>query len=336
MIENKKIVVLGATGTVGAYTSLLLKDQGYDVVAVGRRVSDNGFFATKNIVYQSVDLCKKADFVNLPRDVYAIVHLAGAMPARMKGYDPYAYIDSIITGTLNVLEYMREIGCKKIIFGQSISDILYKFGSTAPINDDIERRFPLTGDHSVYSISKNAAVNLIEHYHAEYGFQRFILRLPTIYLWHPNPYYYVNGEKRWLAYRYIINQAILGEKLEIWGSPTSVKEMVYVRDLAQLIANCVESTCDGGVYNVGCGSPVSIEYQIQQIARIFARDRQSEIVYLSDKPSSPQFVLDISKAERELNYHPKYDFVTMMEDFKKEMELEPFALLWGRKENYYD
>ena len=336
MIENKKILVLGATGTVGAYTSLLLKELGYDVVAVGRRVSDNGFFATKDIAYQSLDLCNKQDFESLPRDVYAVVHLAGAMPARMKGYNPYAYVDSIITGTLNVLEDMKEIGCKKIVFGQSISDILYKFGSTTPINDDIEIRFPRTGDHSVYSISKNAAVNLIEHYHATYGIQRFILRLPTIYLWHPDPYYYVNGEKRWLAYRYIINQAILGKTLEIWGNPKALKEMVYVRDLAQLIANCVECDCDGGIYNVGCGNPVSIEYQVQQIARIFARDKQSDIVYRLDKPSSPQFVLDISKAERDLNYHPQYDFVAMMDDFKKEMELEPFAQMWGRKEDYYE
>lgn len=65
-------------------------------------------------------------------------------------------------------------------FAQSIADILYKFGTTEPIDDDVERKFPLATDHSVYSICKNTVVNLIEHYHAQYGFQRFIVRLPTI------------------------------------------------------------------------------------------------------------------------------------------------------------
>ena len=46
-----KIVIFGATGTVGVYTSLKLKEDGYDVVAVGRRKSDNGFFADYGIPY---------------------------------------------------------------------------------------------------------------------------------------------------------------------------------------------------------------------------------------------------------------------------------------------
>lgn len=46
----EKVIIFGATGTVGAYTSLFLKDLGYDVIAVGRRKSDNNFFGSSNIV----------------------------------------------------------------------------------------------------------------------------------------------------------------------------------------------------------------------------------------------------------------------------------------------
>ena len=38
------------------------------------------------------------------------------------------------------------------------------------------RHFPLTGDHAVYTIAKNAAIDLMEHYHAEYGIRFFALR----------------------------------------------------------------------------------------------------------------------------------------------------------------
>ena len=41
----KKVLVFGATGTVGAYTCIYLKERGYDVIAVGHRKDDNGFFA---------------------------------------------------------------------------------------------------------------------------------------------------------------------------------------------------------------------------------------------------------------------------------------------------
>lgn len=40
------------------------------------------------VTYYEVDITKKEEFEKLPKDVYAVVNLAGAMPARMEGYDP--------------------------------------------------------------------------------------------------------------------------------------------------------------------------------------------------------------------------------------------------------
>lgn len=324
-----RVLIFGATGGVGTHTAISLRKDGHDVSAIGHRPSDNGFFADYGIEYYSIDIKDASSFSKLPKEFDCVIHFAGAMPARMKGYHPHEYIDTIINGTLNILEYMNQCGCKKIIFAQSIADINYLFGTTNPISDDVERKFPLATDHSVYSISKNAAVNLIEHYHAQYGFDRFILRLPTIYVYHPTPYFYYNGERKYLGYRYIIDQAIKGEPLQIWGNPKSKKEMVYVKDFVQLVTCCVNSNLKGGIYNVGCGNPVSIEEQIRTIAEIFATDKVSKIEYAPEKPSSPQFVLSIEKAKKDLGYSPQYDFRKMMIDFKKEMEELPFRKLWG-------
>ena len=216
------IVIFGATGSVGVYTALFLKKKGYNIIAVGQRKSDNGFFAEYDIPYYSVNIANKNDFNILPvSGVDQVLHFAGAMPARMQGYDPYQYVNSIITGTLNVLEYIRKVNALKVIFTQSIADVLHLFGSTDPISPDSVRKFPLIGDHSIYSISKNAAVDLIEHYFNQYAIKRFILRLPTIYVYHPNPYYYVDGVRKWMGYRYLIDRAINGKELEIWGDPFS-------------------------------------------------------------------------------------------------------------------
>lgn len=330
----KRIVVLGATGSVGVYTVLALKEAGFEVVACAHRSSDNGFFEEYGIEYRSIDVKNRSSLDVITGKVDGVVHFAGAMPARMKVYDPFEYIDSIIVGTLNVLEFMRERKCDKIVFSQSIADILYRFGTTEPVDDDVERRFPLNTDHSVYSIAKNAAVNLIEHYHAKYGFRRFILRLPTIYVYQPNPFYYVDGKKRWMGWRYIIDQARKGKTLEVWGDPKSTKEMVYVKDFAQMVKCAVTSNLDGGIYNVGCGNPVSIEEQIKIIAEVFADKKKSDIVYCPEKPDSPQFVLSIEKARRELGYNPKYSFRDMMLDIKHDMETNPFEKLWGKEEDY--
>ena len=330
----KKVMIIGATGSCGAYTAVDLNEKGYEVVAVAHRPSDNGFFEEKGIPYYSIDLNDISTFAKLPTDIDVVLHFAGAMPARMKGYNPDDYVDSIVTGSLNVLEWMRENGCKKIVFTQSIADILYRFGTTEPIDDDVERKFPLATDHSVYSICKNAAVNLIEHYHAQYGIQRFIVRLPTIYVYMPSPFYNVDEKQRFVGYRYIIDMAIKGDTLEVWGNPQATKEMVYVGDFVNMMECCIKAEHDGGIYNLGCGCPVSIEYQIRKIAEIFNGDKKSEIVYKPEKSSSPQFVLNIEKARKELGYDPKYDFETMMRCFKHDMETEPMARIWGKKEDF--
>ena len=62
-MTHKKILVLGATGHLGAYSSVYLNECGYDVVAIGHRNSDNGFFLTKGIEYiGGFDLSDKETF----------------------------------------------------------------------------------------------------------------------------------------------------------------------------------------------------------------------------------------------------------------------------------
>lgn len=333
-MSSKNVLILGATGLVGVYTAVTLKAKGYSVYAAAHRSNDNGFFADFGIPYYSFDISDSKSFEILPKDVDVILDFAGAMPARMQGYNPYAYTDSIITGTLNVLEYMRAIGCKRIIFTHSIADIVDRFGSTEALSADLDMHFPLTGDHSVYSISKNTAVSLLKHYQAQWGFETFILRLPTIYAYQPNPYIYINGERKWFGFRFLIEEAIKGNTLQIWGDPKSEKEMVYVLDFVQLTECCVRTHRNGGIYNVGSGFPISIEEQIHLIADTFNTTKKSEIIYCPEKPSSPQFVLDIENARQEIGYAPKYDFKLFLNEFKKDLENEPFAKLWGKRSDF--
>ena len=331
-----KIIIFGATGTVGVYTSLQLRKDGYNVVAVGKRISDNGFFSDYGIDYFSVDISKRENFEKLPKDnVDCIIHYAGAMPARMKGYHPQEYIDSIITGTLNVLDYTQKVGARKIIFTQSISDCFWMVKDATPIPSDIWRKFPLNNDHSIYVIAKNAAVDLIEHYHYKYGISRFILRLPTIYLYHPNPFYYVNGEKKKMWYRQFIDKAIAGDPIDIWGDASKVKEIVYVKDFVQIVECCVKATIEGGFYNVGEEECVSLDEQITGIVDIFGdEEHKSPIRYLPEMPDPSEFVFDISKTKNELGYQPQYDYRSSLIDMKKEMENNPFEKLWGKEEDY--
>jgi UDP-glucose 4-epimerase len=331
----KKVVVLGATGTLGAPISIHLKGLGYDVTAVGHRKSDNGFFADHGIEYLSADISVKSDFDKLPQEnVYAVLNFAGALPASMEGYNADLYVSSIIQGTLNVLEYTRKIKADRIVFPQSLFDISYKFGSKTPIPADSERIAPIDGDHAVYVIAKNAAVDLIEHYHAVYGIKRFILRLSRVYLYHPNPYTFTDGKKVMISDRFLIYKAMKGEDIELWGDPDRLLETCSVRDFLQIVEKCLEAQHEGGLYNIGSGGS-TLRERIEGIVDVFSpADKRSKIIECPEKRSAQQFVLDITKTCDELGYRPADTWKTYLESFKEDMQNQPFAKLWGREEDY--
>lgn len=332
----KRIIVFGATGGIGAYTALHLHEsQDYEVIAVGHRKNDNGFYEQYGIKYLSVDIADYKTFEVLPKsDVDTVVNMAGVLPAR--SYDPRMYIQSFTMGQLNVLEYMREVGCKKIISAQTPADLWYLQNTTEPMSADAQRSFPPSTDHSIYTIAKNAAIDITEYYHNTFGISRFILRFFNVYMYHPNPYYHVDGIKRMISFRLLMDRAEKGEDIEVWGDPTRSKEILYVKDLAQLIQQCVESSLEGGIYNVGSLKQVTLEEQIDGIIEVFTNEKKSKKVLRPDKPDALFNHLDISKTVNELGYSPKYSYIDWLKDFKKEMEENRFEKLWGTRADYED
>lgn len=331
----KTILIFGATGTLGAYISLHFHKLGYKVIAVGHRESDNGFFADYNIPYYSVDISNAEDLRKLPiENIDVVAHFAGALPASMKGYNGTLYIDSIIKGTYNILEFMRINHIPRIIFPQSLFDISYLFGSKEPISADSEMKAPLEGDHAMYVIAKIAAVQIIEHYYKVYGIKRFILRLSRVYVYHPNPYTFTDGVKTMISDRLLIQRAEKGEAISIWGDPGRILETCCVEDFLQIVEKCAESSLDGGLYNIGSGGS-TLDERIHAIVDVFSpSDKKSVITYDADKRAAMQFVLDISKTKSELGYKPKYSWRDYCIWFKKERESQRFAKLWGTEDDY--
>ncbi len=331
---DKKIVVFGATGNLGAHISTYLKGLGYDIIAVGHRKRDNGFFADYSIPYYSVDITNVDEFDLLPqKDIFAVVHFAGMLPAVMEGFNGSIYVQSIIQGTLNVLEYTRKVGADRILFPQTLFDINYLFGTKVPIPADSQRKVP-NGDHWLYVIAKNAAVDIIEHYYDSYGIKRFIFRLSRIYLYHPNPFTFTDGIKVLVSDRYFIYRAMRGADIELWGDPNRLLETICIKDFLQIIEKAISAGVEGGIYNVGSGGS-TLKERIEGIVDVFSpKDHPSRIIYRPEKRSSKQFVLDIRKTVNELGYEPKYSWHDYLVDFKKEMEQQRFAKIWGREEDY--
>lgn len=327
-MEKKKIIIFGATGNVGSYLTLYAlnffdKDK-YEVITSGRRKTE--FWSKQGVPYYSVDVTKESDFDVLPKDnVYAVMLLSAQIPSYMSDYNPRKYIDSIVVGATNVLEYCRKVGADRILFCQTVFDVSL-YPSDHLINPYDKPNFSYTGDHAVYVIAKNCAIELMEHYHQQYGLKKFVFRLPTIYEYSPYQYYFPNGVKTMRPLYQQINKAIKGEPLTIWGDKNYAKDMVHVYDFSQMLCKAALVDREEGFYNIGTGIPVTLQEQCQAIIDVFSpKDHPSVIEYIDpDRKSGGGFLMDVTNAKEELGYEPQYDVYKLFENYKEEMKINRF------------
>lgn len=325
----KKAIVFGATGQLGCYSALALKKNGYDTVAVGRRISDGGFFATKDIKYiGGVNLEDASSFLAIPNTKYdVVVNMAGTMPAHAD-MNMMPYVQSIVVGIVNICNWMKKNESKRIIFNTTPSDVVDFWGTTDPIDDDAVRSFPKNGnDHAVYAICKRAATDILEHMRIAENFEPCIFRHFMVYGWHPDAYYYLNGEKRILPWRSMVRKCIAGEDLEVYGDSSRKKELLYIKDFANAVVRAADThVC--GIFNLPGYKPYSLEEMVDGIINAFSSKPIKKISRL-DMPDTPQILLSHNKSEHVLGWKPIWKWEDACKDMRDECVTNPIELMWG-------
>ena len=91
-----------------------------------------------------------------------------------------------------------------------------------------------------------------------------------------------------------------------------------------MLFNACSIESDFGYYNVGTGIGTSLLEQIKGIIEVFGDVHKSNIIMRPDMPNAPQYIMYIENARKELGYNPRYSYINMLYDMKKEKELERF------------
>ena len=318
------IVVIGATGFIGMYTVDELIKAGKDVVATGRNERLGAKLEDMGARFVRLDMTKPEDFDLLPTEgVEGVLLPAGLLPANATAdledeENAADYFEVNVIGTINVLEYCRKNGIKKIISTCSYSDVSGAWGKGYAITEDEPRDFKFTGDHSVYVISKNAANDVIEYYNQQHGLQVG-----------PHGTILVNGKPYKSGIATFIDNAEAGLDIELWGDPHITRDIVYVKDVARAFRLALESDAARGLYNMTSGTSLDLEDQAKAVIEVFGKGKGSRIVYRPDKPNNtPSFLYDMSKAKRDFGFEPRFtNYVEMMRDYKAELESGRWELL---------
>ncbi|MEY8708956.1 NAD(P)-dependent oxidoreductase [Bacteroides faecichinchillae] len=315
------ILLVGATGYLGRYLSVYLKELGYDILALGRSKAVQTFFEENQIPFQFFDITDESSYLSLPKDgVEAIVCLSACLAEHETPVHKFFDINTL--GVYKLLEYARMNGINKFILTSShkvYNDIDKLIISEA---DGISFR----GDHSPYIISKIAAENFVQYYQKDFGIQGIVLRLTGVHgygeiLGHLN----TDGSYKKSTFELFFERILEGKKIEVWGDQTIKRDHIYIKDVLSAIKASIDTKDAAGIYTIASGIGYSQYDEAKALNEVFGNNK-SEIELHPEKPGLTRgYVYSIDKAKNELLWKPQYtDIVTLYSDYKKEWESKRF------------
>ncbi len=318
------ILIVGATGYIGRYLSVYLKEKGYDILALGRSSKVQSFFEENDIPFQKFDIENLEDYEKLPKkNIEAIVNLAAIIAEHETPVKRFFDINTV--GAYNVLEFARKNGIKKVIMSSS-----HKVYNAVETTKAISEKEPVNfqGDHTPYIISKIAAEQFMDYYHKEFGLDTITLRLTGVHGYGEILGYLTDeGDYTKSTFEIFVEKALKGEKIEVWGNSKIKRDHVYIKDVLGAIECSIKCGKVSGIFNIASGVGYSLYDEAKFIAKVFATEKGiSEVTLNEKKPGLTRgYLYDISNEKKYLKWEPKYaDYEVMLRDYKKEWESKRF------------
>lgn len=172
----------------------------------------------KILTRQSATLAPRASAGVVNRKFDGVINLAARAGVRFSVENPWAFLESNVTGTLNMLEVCRQFGCKKFILASTSS--IYGEDPPYPTPETASSSEPL----QPYAASKKGAEALAHSYHHLYDIDVTILRYFTVYGPAGRPDLAIFRFVKWI---------IEGEPVRINGDGKQSRGFTYVDDIAR-------------------------------------------------------------------------------------------------------
>ena len=305
-----KYLVTGCAGFIGWKVTEFLLTAGHTVVGIDnlnaaydtkvKRWRFDQLQGTPNFHFHHSDICDRDALQAIFKGVStsdtptfdAVINLAARAGVRQSVENPWVYVDTNVTGTLNLLELCREFEVAKFVLASTSS--LYGAKNPLPFSEEANTDHPL----SPYAASKKGAESLCHSYHHLYGIDVTIFRFFTVY----GP----AGRPDMSAFRFVqwISE---GKPVIVYGDgKQSSRDYTYLEDIARgVIAGLKPLKYE--VINLGSDSPIVLIDTIQLIEELVGR--KAELVHQPFHPADVRATwANIEKAKKFLGWQPQVSF----------------------------
>lgn len=318
MAKDSKVLITGAAGFIGFHLSDLLCRKGYFVTGIDNL---NDYYDVKlkkdrigvlkkygSFSFHQIDISHRQQIEELFRNgnFTYVVNLAAQAGVRYSIQHPHTYIESNVTGFLNILEGCRHNGIRHLVFASSSS--VYGANKKMPfsIHDNVDH--PL----SLYAATKKANELMAHSYSSLYGLPTTGLRFFSAY----GPY----GRPDMALF--IFTKSILeGKPIDVYNNGQMKRDFTYVDDITESISRLLEkipvanpewdynnpdpstSYAPYRIFNIGNNDPVELWQFIDHIERKLGRKAVRNNVDIQDG-DVPQSYAEVRELHEEIHFKP--------------------------------
>jgi len=303
-----RVLVTGRAGFIGRHLVKSLLEKGYLVT-----IFDSFLNSTKGSVSSLVDIgvavtegdiTKPLEISDAAKNQDVVIHLAAKISVSESISNPSETFRVNVNGTRNVLDACKKNNVKKLIVASSAA--VYGEGSpNVKLTEESE-----TNPISPYGESKLKMEQEIAKFTSKHDINYIILRFFNIF-----------GVGQSKEYAGVISKFIekirQDRPLEIFGDGMQTRDFVAIEDVVNSIHNAI-SHGKSGTYNIASGNVVTIK----ELAELILSISRKKLEIRHTTPKKGDIIhsqSDISLAEINLKYHPKFELkegIKKLEKFK--------------------
>jgi UDP-glucuronate 4-epimerase len=313
-----KVLVTGAAGFIGFHTAKQLLARGdevvgldnlntyYDVTLKQARLAQ--LLEAPRFRFARVELADRTAMAELfgRERIQRVVHLAAQAGVRYSLEDPHAYVDSNVSGTLNVLEGCRHNGAEHLVFASTSS--VYGLNTNMPFTPHRGVDHPL----SLYASTKRANELMAHNYAALFKLPTTGLRFFTVY----GPW----GRPDMALFLFTRN-ILEGKPIDVFNHGHHKRDFTFVEDIAEGVVRACDrvatpnaewsgdnpdpatSSAPFRIYNIGNNAPVDLIRYIEVLEDCLGKKAVKNMLPLQ-AGDVPDTFADVEDLVRDVGYKP--------------------------------
>lgn len=294
-------LVTGAAGFIGARTSELLIADGHTVAGIDNlndaydlRMKEyrlKRLQALPQFKFHKLDISDKAVIDHFKDEKFdGVINLAAWAGVRASVKNPWIYVESNMTGTLNMLEICRQTGTKKFVVASTSS--IYGENPPYPTPESASSSEPL----QPYAASKKGAEAMAHAYHHLYGIDVTVVRFFTVYGPAGRPDLSIFRFVQWITE---------GRPVRVNGDGEQSRGFTYIDDIARGVILALKPV-GYEIINLGGHEVITINNLIKLVEDVTGK--KANVDYGPPDPADMRSNwADVSKAGALLGWEPQYD-----------------------------